>query len=1123
MALASYREGLNFERLPSGIFFNNELRAAFVDRPEPTENLGPGNSVPFPTFQASYAPAPTITKEPEVLRCLPLLEVFVDVSITSTVARSRLTQTFSNPSDIAIKEASYTFPLYDGVAVTAFRCYIGKEKTLEGRIKPKEEAKAEFNKAVVDQQAAALLEEHTPEVFETRLGNIPPWTTVKVEITYINELKADIGGEGVLLTIPTSVAPRYGTPPSGLSPDTTLGGRGLRITVDVTATIPIRKLESRTHPISFEIGAAPSSLPAPTFASLASAPTNIEYDPKKARATLSDRTATLGRDFVLLILAEGSTLLASRALLEKQPGHSAMMVTLCPKDLFSSHISMAEFSGEIIFVADRSGSMGGQKIEMLRDALAVFLKSLPERSHFNIYSFGSTFSSLWEKSQPYSQDSLDSATQHVSQCFLANMGGTELLPALQQAVHRRVDNLTTQIILLTDGEVWNTERTLQFVQQTRTVSKGAVRFFALGIGDAVSHRLVEGIGRDGGGFSEIVAIDAQGHWESRVIQMLKGALMPASWDCEVHCSGEGLATQTAPQATASVFADPSAVYPSRPTYIQAPFRIPPLHPFARSSVFSLFDNDNSSDIESITIKGVTPNHPVVYAKLIVEVCEPIFPTIHYLAAKAAMMDLESSKSWLHSSQVMNGEVPGSSSLDTSVKAEAERIGIQWSVTGKWTSFVAVEETDHVTALTRCYKPRRSELVDFTRPWGVKRADDDHLHFPNKSSLLSPIYPRSSSPHLLNVRGPPSHPKKPPTLSPPEEPFGPRKTHVYSPPPLTPSRVTFGLTYQDRTRNASAEIVSQTRRSGEVSTGLGGRFNDLINCPQEKEDERALHAPLDLQAQRQSYEYSSPIFENLPSGNVDAYERLSSTASGLSLQEHTDCARAVTVSGLIKYQDYRGAFSFGGDFDSTRAAVMAKFSSLSTAQLRETVEAKPSFSKSVIEGRSDHRLFDTLIAIAYIRTQFPESRELWELVIQKAEIYVDQFFRDKKDWEQVITWLQEMQEAPQAEAPAIKDGVVKNDMPRNNSFADLNRFPCPDTKCNITFTSRSNAIQHLRDFPDHRLRCPASRCNERFWRNYYLSRHIQRHHPEQADGLSDSAEKGQDSLAENKNDQKERDG
>ena len=172
-----------------------------------------------------------------------------------------------------------------------------------------------------------------------------------------------------------------------------------------------------------------------------------------------------------------------------------------------------------------------------------------------------------------------------------------------------------------------------------------------------------------------------------------------------------------------------------------------------------------------------------------------------------------------------------------------------------------------------------------------------------------------------------------------------------------------------------------------------------------------------------------------SGDSYTWGTLSSVASERSLQEHTDYARAVIVSDLIKYQDYRGAFSLGGDFSSTRAEVMAKFSSLSTAQLREIVEAKPSFSKSVIEGRSDHRLFDTLIAIAYIRTQFPESRELWELMIQKAEMYVDQFFRDKKDWEQVITWLQERQEASQAEGPTIKGSVVKNNMPRNSSFAE----------------------------------------------------------------------------------------
>lgn len=45
-----------------------------------------------------------------------------------------------------------------------------------------------------------------------------------------------------------------------------------------------------------------------------------------------------------------------------------------------------------IFIVDRSGSMGGQRIAITREALAIFLKSLPVGCNFSILSFGSTSS-----------------------------------------------------------------------------------------------------------------------------------------------------------------------------------------------------------------------------------------------------------------------------------------------------------------------------------------------------------------------------------------------------------------------------------------------------------------------------------------------------------------------------------------------------------------------------------------------------------------------------------------------------------------------------------------------------------------------------------------------------------
>ena len=44
-----------------------------------------------------------------------------------------------------------------------------------------------------------------------------------------------------------------------------------------------------------------------------------------------------------------------------------------------------------VFIVDRSGSMYGDRIRLTRDAMKLFIKSLPPQSKFQVVSFGDRY------------------------------------------------------------------------------------------------------------------------------------------------------------------------------------------------------------------------------------------------------------------------------------------------------------------------------------------------------------------------------------------------------------------------------------------------------------------------------------------------------------------------------------------------------------------------------------------------------------------------------------------------------------------------------------------------------------------------------------------------------------
>ena len=144
-------------------------------------NLGPANDsgvVEAAPGKVTQGALEVLDREGRPRAECPLKHTDVKAEVSGQLARVTVTQEFRNPFRDKI-EAVYVFPLPQSAAVDDMTMIVG-DRTIKGKIKRREEARAIYEEAREAGQMASLLDQERPNIFTQSVANIAPGAAVKI-------------------------------------------------------------------------------------------------------------------------------------------------------------------------------------------------------------------------------------------------------------------------------------------------------------------------------------------------------------------------------------------------------------------------------------------------------------------------------------------------------------------------------------------------------------------------------------------------------------------------------------------------------------------------------------------------------------------------------------------------------------------------------------------------------------------------------------------------------------------------------------------------------------------------------------------------------------------------------
>jgi Ca-activated chloride channel family protein len=412
---------------------------------------------------------------------MPLKSTSADVSISGVIADVKVTQVYKNTGKKAL-EAIYVFPASTRAAVYGMKMTIGS-RTIEAKIKKRDEARQEYEQARNQGKSASLLEQQRPNVFQMNVANIMPGDEIKVELKYTELIIPE--DKVYEFVYPTVVGPRYSNRPEGSAPASEKWSQNpyLRqgkapsytfdINVRLSAGLPIGQVACSTHKVRT------------TFSGKSEA--HVELDKSEAYGG--------NRDYILRYRLDGDRIQSGLLLSEGKSENFFLLMMQPPKRVTNANIPGREY----IFIVDVSGSMHGFPLDTSKELMRNLIGNLRATDKFNVMLFSGGSSVMAEESLPANPQNIARAISIIDN--QQGGGGTEILPALKRALAlNRAKGFSRTVVIVTDGYVTVEEEVFDLIRN----NLDDANMFAFGIGSSVNRHLIEGIAHVGMGEPFIV-------------------------------------------------------------------------------------------------------------------------------------------------------------------------------------------------------------------------------------------------------------------------------------------------------------------------------------------------------------------------------------------------------------------------------------------------------------------------------------------------------------------------------------------------------------------------------------------------------------------------------------------